>query len=66
MNRVRKVKRGSVGSVGSAQSLPAIRDLYWDLPESYLLEPGELVHVLYPLITQMAWPTKRRSLRLAR
>jgi hypothetical protein len=66
MNHERKLKSGSVGSVGSAPLLPTIRDLYWKLPESYVLEPWELVHVLYPLITQMTWPTKRRSLRLSR
>ena len=63
MNRESKLKSGSVGS---AQLLPAIRDLYWKLPEYYVLEPCELVHVLSPLITQMTWPTKRRSLRLSR
>jgi hypothetical protein len=29
--------------------LPAVRDLYSRLPETYLLEPWELVHVLYSL-----------------
>ncbi len=46
MTRERKLKCGSVGSVGSAQLLPAIRELYWKLAESYLHEPWELVHVL--------------------
>ena len=31
------------------QLLPAIRDLYSRLPETYHLEPWELVHVLYSL-----------------
>jgi hypothetical protein len=66
MNRESKQKSGSVGSVGSAQLLSAIRDLYWKVPEYYVLEPWELVYVLCPLITQMTWPTKRRSLRLSR
>jgi hypothetical protein len=35
--------------VNSAQLLPAIRDLYSRLPETYLHEPWELVHVLYSL-----------------
>jgi hypothetical protein len=35
--------------VNSAQLLPAIRDLYSRLPETYHLEPWELVHVLYSL-----------------
>ena len=29
--------------------LPAVRDLYSRLPETYLLEPWELVHILYSL-----------------
>jgi|SRR5215203_3069049 len=52
MTREGKLKRGSVGSVGSVgstQLLSAIRDLYSRLPETYLLEPWELVHVLYSL-----------------
>ena len=49
MTRERNHKSGSVGSVGSAQLLPAIRDLYSRLPETYLLEPWELVHVLFSL-----------------
>jgi hypothetical protein len=35
--------------VNSAQLLPAIRDLYSRLPETYLLEPWELQHVFYSL-----------------
>ena len=35
--------------MNSAQLLPAIRDLYSRLPETYHLEPWELVHVLYSL-----------------
>jgi hypothetical protein len=49
MTREENQKKGSVGSVGSAQLLPAIRDLYSRLPESYLLEPWELQHILYSL-----------------
>jgi hypothetical protein len=56
---------GQLGQLGQLGQ-PAIRDLYWKLPESYVLESGELVYVLYPLITQMTWLTKRRSLRLSR
>jgi hypothetical protein len=33
----------------SWQLLPAVRDLYSRLPETYLLEPWELVHVLFSL-----------------
>ena len=32
-----------------AQLLPAVRDLYSRLPETYHLEPWELVHILYSL-----------------
>jgi hypothetical protein len=35
--------------VSSWQLLPAIRDLYSRFPETYLLEPWELVHILYSL-----------------
>jgi hypothetical protein len=49
MTRERTLKRGSVGSVGSAEFLPAARDLYSRLPETYPLEPRELVHVLFSL-----------------
>jgi len=35
--------------VNSAQLLPAIRDLYSRLPETYRLEPWELQHVLFSL-----------------
>jgi hypothetical protein len=49
MTREGNPKSGSVGSVGSAQLLPALRDLYSRRPETYLLEPWELVHVLYSL-----------------
>jgi len=35
--------------VNAVQLLPAIRDLYSRLPETYLLEPWELVHILYSL-----------------
>ena len=35
--------------MSSWQLLPAIRDLYSRLPETYLLEPWELVHILYSL-----------------
>ena len=35
--------------MSSWQLLPALRDLYSRLPETYHLEPWELVHVLYSL-----------------
>jgi len=35
--------------VKAAQLLPAIRDLYSRLPETYHLEPWELQHVLFSL-----------------
>ena len=35
------------GTVNSAQLLPADRDLSPRLPETYVFEPRELVHVLY-------------------
>jgi hypothetical protein len=35
--------------VNAWQLLPAIRDLYSRLPETYHLEPWELQHVLYSL-----------------
>ena len=35
--------------MNSAQLLPAIRDLYSRLPETYHLEPWELQHLLYSL-----------------
>jgi hypothetical protein len=35
--------------MNSAQLLPAIRDLYSRLPETYHLQPWELVHVLFSL-----------------
>lgn len=38
-----------MGGAVSAQLLPAIRDLYSRLPETYHLEPWELQHVLYSL-----------------
>ena len=38
-----------MGTVNSAQLLPAIRDLYSRLPETYRLEPWELQHVLFSL-----------------
>jgi hypothetical protein len=49
MTRERNLKSGSVGSVGSAEFLPAARDLYSRLPETYPLEPWELRHVLFSL-----------------
>ena len=33
----------------SAQLLPAVRELYSRLPETYVLEPWELQHVLFSL-----------------
>jgi len=35
--------------VNATQLLPALRDLYSRLPETYHLQPWELVHVLYSL-----------------
>ncbi len=35
--------------MNAAQLLPAVRELYSRLPETYLLEPWEIVHVLYSL-----------------
>ncbi len=35
--------------MNAAQLLPAVRDLYSRLPETYVLEPWELVHVLFSL-----------------
>jgi hypothetical protein len=35
--------------VNAAQLLPALRDLYSRLPETYHLQPWELQHVLYSL-----------------
>ncbi len=35
--------------MNSWQLLPAIRDLYSGLPETYLLEPWELQHILFSL-----------------
>jgi hypothetical protein len=35
--------------VNSAHLLPAIRDLYRRLPETYHLQPWELQHVLFSL-----------------
>jgi hypothetical protein len=35
--------------MNAAQLLPALRDLYSRLPETYHLQPWELVHVLYSL-----------------
>jgi hypothetical protein len=37
------------GTVNSAQLLPAIRDLYSRLPETYHLQPWELQWMLYAL-----------------
>jgi hypothetical protein len=42
-------KRGSVGSVGSAELLPLLRDLYSEHPEYFHHEPWELAHVLFSL-----------------
>ena len=38
-----------MGTVNSAQLLPALRDLYSRLPETYHLQPWELQHVLFSL-----------------
>ena len=49
MTRESNLKSGSVGSVGSADLLPAIRELYSRRPEYFRHEPWELQHVLYSL-----------------
>jgi hypothetical protein len=49
MTRESNLKSGSVGSVGSAELLLAIRNLYSRHPEYFLHEPWELVHVLFSL-----------------
>ena len=49
MTRESNLKSGSVGSVGSAELLLAIRNLYSRRPEYFHHEPWELVHVLYSL-----------------
>jgi hypothetical protein len=49
MTRESNLKSGSVGSVGSAELLLAIRNLYSRHPEFFHHEPWELVHVLYSL-----------------
>ena len=49
MTRESNLKSGSVGSVGSAELLLAIRNLYSRHPEYFHHEPWELVHVLYSL-----------------
>jgi hypothetical protein len=49
MTRESNLKSGSVGSVGSAELLLAIRNLYSRHPEYFHHEPCELVHVLYSL-----------------
>jgi len=49
MTRESNLKSGSVGSVGSAELLLAIRNLYCRHPEYFHHEPWELVHVLYSL-----------------
>jgi hypothetical protein len=46
MTRASNLKNGSVGSVGSAEFLPAARDPYSRLPETYLLGPWKLKPVL--------------------
>ena len=43
------LKSGSVGSVGSAELLLAIRNLYSRRPECFHREPWELQHVLFSL-----------------
>ena len=49
MTRESNLKSGSVGSVGSAELLLAIRDLYSRHPEYVHHEPWELQHVLFSL-----------------
>jgi hypothetical protein len=43
------LKSGSVGSVGSAGLLPAVRELFSKRPEYFHHKPWELVHVLFSL-----------------
>jgi hypothetical protein len=49
MTRESNLKSGSVGSVGSAELLLAIRNLYSRHPECFYREPWELQHVLFSL-----------------
>ena len=49
MTRESNLKSGSVGSVGSAELLLAIRNLYSRHPEYFRHEPWELVHILFAL-----------------
>lgn len=49
MTRESNLKSGSVGSVGSAELLLAIRNLYSRHPEYFHHEPWELAHVLFSL-----------------
>ena len=49
MTREGNLKSGSVGSVGSARLVPAVRELFSKRPEYFHHEPWELVHVLYSL-----------------
>ena len=49
MTRKGNLKSGSVGSVGSAELLLAIRNLYSRHPEYFHHESWELQHVLYSL-----------------
>jgi hypothetical protein len=49
MTREGDLKSGSVGSVGSAELLAAIRELYSRHPEYFHHEPWELQHVLFSL-----------------
>ena len=49
MTRESNLKSGSVGSVGSAELLLAIRNLYSRHPEYFHHEPWELQHVLFSL-----------------
>ena len=49
MTRESNLKSGSVGSVGSAELLLAIRNLYSRRPEYFHHEHWELQHVLFSL-----------------
>ncbi len=49
MTRERDLKSGSVGSVGSAELLPLLRDLYSKHPKMLTLEPWHLAWVLFAL-----------------
>jgi hypothetical protein len=70
MTRESNLKSGSVGSVGSAELLLAIRNLYSRHPEYVHHKPWEQVHVLYSLnytddladeVARQDWPQWRAA-----